>query len=233
MPILCECIRGGVFLKPSTGSSSGRSVMKFNIDNPKHVYVNAKGQELSGAFLQQYGDNWVLQMAIEQHPYLAQFCHSSLNSLRICTYRSVEDEEITILSAAIRIGHEGSVVDNLHAGGGLVGIDVETGKLGHEVYDQYANRTTILNDIDFAHSNFVIPEWNRIVEFCKQVVKLNHHCRLIALDITLDKDNQPRFIEWNVGGYGFSFWIPMMTGITSLGSKTDEIVEYCLKHKKI
>ena len=58
----------------------------------------------------------------------------------IISYRSVIDEQIYILSAAIRIGHEGSVVDNLHAGGGFVGIDVVTGEMQHEVLDQYGLR---------------------------------------------------------------------------------------------
>lgn len=224
---------GGVILKPSKGSSSGRGIMLFRYNESKNEYVSTTNQVLNGTFLKLYRDNWVLQEVVEQHPYLAQFCHSSLNTMRIFTYRSVANEEIIITSAALRIGHEGSIVDNMHAGGGMVGIDVKSGELGKYVFDQYGNKTTRLNTINFLESTFIIPEWEKILDFSKDVASINTDCRLIALDIALDKNNNPRFIEWNVGGMGYSFWISMMTGVTPFGEKTDEIVEYCLKHRKI
>lgn len=230
---IARIVQGGVILKPSKGSSSGRGIMLFRYDESRKEYVSTTNQVLDGPFLETYRDDWVLQEVIEQHPYIAQFCHSSLNTMRIFTYRSVVDEQICITAAALRIGHEGSIVDNLHAGGGMVGIDVKTGELGKYVFDQYGNKTTSLNTINFAESNYQIPEWEKITDFCKQVAKINTDCRLIALDIALDKDNNPRFIEWNVGGMGYAFWVSMMTGITPFGDKTDEIVDYCIKNKKI
>lgn len=223
---------GGAILKPSKGSSSGRGIMLFRYDESRKEYVSTTNQVLDGPFLETYRDDWVLQEVVEQHPYIAQFCHSSLNTMRIFTYRSVVDEQIIITAAALRIGHEGSIVDNMHAGGGMVGIDVKTGELGKYVFDQYGNKTTSLNTINFLESTFIIPEWEKILDFSKDVASINTDCRLIALDIALDINNNPRFIEWNVGGMGYSFWISMMTGVTPFGDKTDEVVEYCIKHKK-
>ena len=150
-------------------------------------------------------------------------------NMPIISYRSVIDEQIYILSAAIRIGHEGSVVDNLHAGGGFVGIDVVTGEMQHEVLDQYGNRTSVINGIDFSKERFSIPNWEDVIMFAKDVSGRNPHCRLIALDIAIKKNGKPVLIEWNVTPYSFSYWIPMMTGATPFGDKTEEIIEYCAR----
>lgn len=211
-------------IKPSVDSCSGRGVLLLDIRDGL-LCITKTGKIVDGQFLYNYHNNFVLQEAIVQHPQLAYFCKSSVNTLRICTYRSVQDEEIVVTAAAIRIGHEGSVVDNLHAGGGFVGINVRTGQLFHQVLDQYGNRHSSLNGINFATNTFNIPYWEKIIDFAKDVSLCNPHCRIFALDITINKQGTPILIEWNLSG--FSYWIPMMIGVTPFGDKTDEIVEYC------
>ena len=221
---------GKIILKPTMGSSSGRNILIF--EPQCNWYVSHDGKYvLNGCFLKEYGKDWVIQEVIEQHAFMSHLCSSSVNTIRVNTYRSVKDEKVYILSAAVRIGHAGSIVDNLHQGGGLVGVDVETGAMRHEVLDQYGNRTSMLNGIDFAKENFIIPNWEEIKLFCKDIAFRNAHCRLIALDIAIREDGKPVLIEWNVTPYSFSYWIPMMTGVTPLGDKTEEIIEYCLNNK--
>lgn len=215
-----------VILKPSLDSSSGRNIMKFIPKDNRYVSSSDEETILDGDFLYRYGKDWVLQEALSQHKYINQFSSSSLNTMRICTYRSVKDEQIYILSAAIRIGHQGSVVDNLHAGGGFVGIEMSTGKLMHEVFDEYGNRTETLNGIDFKNGDYRIPNWKQICDFSKRIAAVNRHCRLIALDVALTEDGTPKLVEWNVTPYSFSYWIPMMTGVTPFGDKTEEIADY-------
>lgn len=218
-----------VILKPSLDSSSGRRVMKFHNVANQYVAVNDETVVLDAAFLMQYGNDWVLQEAITQHSDLDAFCSTSVNTIRVFTYRSVVDEQVYVTSASLRIGHQGSVVDNLHAGGGFVGIDVKTGKLMCEVLDQYGNRTDSINGINFAQNEFSIPNMMDVLNFAKKVATHNHHCRLIALDITITEDGTPKLIEWNVTPYSYSYWIPMMTGVTPFGDKTEEIVKYCAR----
>ena len=224
-----EYLRGKmVILKLSLDSSSGRNIMKFVPKDNRYVSSNSDETILDGEFLIRYGKDWVLQEALSQHQYISQFCSSSVNTMRICTYRSVKDEQVYLTAAAIRIGHQGSVVDNLHAGGGFVGIEVATGNLMHEVFDQYGNRTETLNGINFKKGAYAIPNWEQVCDFSKRVAAANRHCRLIALDVALTEDGTPKLIEWNVTPYSFSYWIPMMIGVTPFGDKTEEIVEYVL-----
>ena len=166
----------------------------------------------------------MLQEAISQHPYLMQFCSSSVNTMRLCMYRSVVDESVVMFAAALRIGHQGSIVDNLHAGGGFVKIDVNSGMLGHVVYNQYGEMSKSLNGVNF-DENYQIPFWNEIRQYAISIASQIRHMRLLALDVSLDDKNKPRLIEFNVDG--FAYWIPMFSGQQVFGDKMEEVIDYC------
>ena len=218
-----------IVIKPAANSCSGNAVNLFSRiteDDGSSYFKDRDGQVLDGNYLLHYnfGKSFIIQEAIVQHPYLAQFCSTSVNTLRMCVYKSVIDEEIILFAAALRIGHEGSIVDNLHAGGGFVKVDPKTGKLGHNVYDQYGMTTNTLNGIDFSRG-FQIPCWDRIVSFARMISHQIHHMRLLALDVSLDVNEKPRLIEFNIKE--FAFWIPMFSGQQVFGDRIDEVIGYC------
>lgn len=196
------------------------------------IFTNGD-KELSGSFLKNFGTDFVVQEVIEQHPYLSQFSSSSCNTMRIMTYRSVVDESVNesvnVFGAVLRIGHEGSVVDNLFAGGGFVVINVETGELGNCVYNQYGQATTSINNADFSKESFQLPFWEQAVDFAKSVARQVPHHRLLAQDIVIDKDGQSRLIEFNVDS--FNWGLTMYAGKIPFGDKFDEVIDYCLKRK--
>ena len=86
-----------VVLKPTIDSCSGQGVLLFSKQN--NCFISNNGDVLSGEFLKSYNDDFVLQETIVQHPDLAKFNPSSVNTLRICTYRSVQTEEINVTGA--------------------------------------------------------------------------------------------------------------------------------------
>lgn len=53
---------------------------------------------------------------------------------------------------------------------------------------------------------------------------------MVALDIALDKDNNPTLIEFNVGGFGS--WFFYMGGNSVFGEYTHDIIERCYKDFK-
>lgn len=217
-----------LILKPSIDSNSGNGVTKFILRDNK--YLSSDGTHvLDGKYLLQYGKDWVLQEAIHQHSIMNQFCSTAVNTIRVNMYRSVVDEQVYVVSAALRIAKNGSIVDNGHAGGGLVHVDLVTGELGHEVVNQRGDRFPIFNGVDFLAQTYRLPDWVKIKDFCRNIATYNHHCRLIALDVALKKDGHPILIEWNIAPYSFSYWIPMLTGVVPFGDKTEEIVKYCVQ----
>lgn len=169
------------------------------------------------------GNDFIIQECVEQHPDIARFNPSSVNTLRIAVYRSVKDDKVHIMNSIIRIGSEGSETDNAHQGGRFVLID-KFGKLGHQAFDQYGRSVVVHNNTDFSNDYF-IPGWDNICDFSKTICQYVPHHRLLALDVVLKKDGTPCLLEFNVEG--FSMWLFQFTGNNAFGEFTDEILEYC------
>ncbi len=166
-----------------------------------------------------------MQESVIQHSYMNIFCSSSVNTIRLCLYRSVKNEESVVTASVLRIGKDGAFIDNAHAGGMFVGVNVETGDLGRLVFDQYGNKKTIWNGIDYTKNTFVIPNWDNVISFAKYIGTRIHHHRLIALDIALGIKGNPILIEYNLDG--FSYWLFMYTNQVVFGNYTDEVINYC------
>lgn len=214
-----------IILKPSVDAGSGVGVKMFTKAVEGGYFCDSI--KLTFEYLEnKCGRDIILQEGVEQSDYISQFNPSSVNTLRISLYRSVKDDECHVTSAIMRIGGKGSVVDNAHAGGCYVGINLD-GTLCHEVLDQYGRRSENFNGVDFTQ-NFIYPRWNEVTEFARSVGKYVPHHRLLALDIVLDKNNNPRLIEINCLYY--SSWLFQYTIGPAFGKFTDEILEYCRKN---
>lgn len=217
---------GSVILKPAINSCSGQGIKKFTRRGDGFFSVD-KGVALTKEYLLSYGDDFCLQEAIEQHSFLNQLCPSAVNTIRICLYKSVKNDESIVTSSVLRVGKAGKYVDNAHSGGYFAGVDKMTGELSKYVMDQYGNRIEEWNGINYAKNQLVIPNWDRVLSFARTIGdKILHH-RLIALDIALDKDGNPILIEYNLGM--FSYWLFMYTNQEVFGEYTDEVIDYCKK----
>lgn len=219
-----------ICLKPSIDTDSGRGVEFFE-RNSAGEFANKRGDLLDGSKLAKYLQNFVIQEVLDQHPFFAQFNNTSVNTLRLYTYRSVITEEVKVTAAALRIGRRGESVDNIHAGGHFVGIDIKTGQLQNHVLNGIGNSFEVFNGIDFGKTDFVVPEWNKILEFAKELALQNHHIRILGLDLSLSPDGQPKMVEINHGG--ISFWIPMFCGMDIFDGEIKEVVEYCLARQQV
>ena len=216
-----------VIIKPSVEGSSGMGVRCFVSDGGGKWKVYGGDEELTLWYLEtHYGLDFIMQERLEQHEAINHFCQTSVNTLRLTLYRSVTDDACHVPSAIMRIGNEGSVVDNAHAGGCYAGIDVASGKLKHEVLDQYGRRRTKFNGVDFAVQQQIPQElWEKVVRFAKSIGTYVPHHRLLALDLMIDKDGNPRLVEFNVEYY--SMWLFQFTVGPAFGEYTDEIINYC------
>lgn len=213
-----------IVIKPTVDSCSGNSVRLFEIKESNWVEIGS-GNKFDIKYLNtNYGDDLIAQECIEQADFMSYYNPTSVNTLRLTLYRSVLTDECHIPSAIIRIGANGSLVDNAHAGGGYVGIKVEDGTLCNKVLNQYGESQTEFNGIDFTLEH-KIPNWDKVLEFAKYIGQNVPHHRLIALDIMIDKFGNPRLIEFNCEAY--SMWLFQFTMGPALGKYTDEIIEYC------
>lgn len=214
-----------LIIKKSIDSSSGRGIsFVYRDDNGNFIDTETK-EILSDAYFKKYFEkNFVVQKVVKQSTFMDQLCKTSANTIRMAVYRSVETNEPHVINTIIRIGKDGSLVDNAHAGGMFIGIDSD-GNLGKYCCNQYGEKETVFNGVDFTSNKLTVPNFDKIKSFAENVATALPHQRLLALDIMLDENNEPVLLEYNIRA--FSVWLFQFTNGTGFGEYTDEIIDYC------
>lgn len=179
---------GEVIIKKSIDSEGGHGV--------QIVDMTATTDGLQKAILN--NDEFVIQEVVKQHPALAAIHSSSINTLRIMSL--LYEGEVHILSTILRMGRDGSRIDNASSGGIFCGVD-ESGKLRKYAYDVNGNRWD-------CHPSGVVFEGYEIpgVDKCKDIVRANairiaRFCKMPSWDFAIDENGDPIFIEVNMS-YG-------------------------------
>lgn len=175
-----------------------------------------------------YKKDFLIQEVLEQSDFMSSLNPSSVNTIRVAVYKD-EMGEAHHLGSILRIGANGSDVDNAHAGGRFCGIN-EEGVLGKYTLDALGGRQTVFNGFDFEHTHLQIPEFDSAVKLALSIAPHLLHHRLIAFDIAISKDGTPKLIEYNV--YGFSAWFFQFTRGGVFGKFTEEIMEECASELK-
>ena len=216
-------------VKPTRDSNSSHGVFTIKYEKTDY-FVNKNGAKhrCTIELLREIeGKNWIIQPFMEQHPDIQRFCTTSVNPIRINTYRSVKDDKVHVLKGGVlRVGFQGETNDGTHGNGKFIGINPD-GSLMHEVLDFYGTVTTSFNGIDFRET-YKIPNFEGICELAKNVATKVLHHRLLAFDIMLDKNGNPVMLEYNIEA--FSMWLPQFVGVAAFGEFTDEIIEYVRNH---
>jgi hypothetical protein len=124
---------------------------------------------------------------VEQHPEVARFHPSSLNTIRTWMVQS-GDGRWDMFEAVMRMGVDGTTTDNLSGGGIGARIDVETGRLcdpGRRRPDRptYPKHPTTGVQIE----GETLPMWNEVVALCKRTASLLPYLGLVAVDIAFSK----------------------------------------------
>lgn len=151
--------------------------------------------------------------------------YNSINTVRVCLYKSVRDNNFYVINSALRVGRDGKL-DN-ESGGGLVCFIDETGKLRDIAVNKYGEKFR-------EHPNtrekfgFNLPYFNELCEASKLVCKDILYARLVSLDMCLDHTNTWRAIEVNLLGHTIRF--AQYAGQPFFGEFTDEVIEYCLEN---
>lgn len=178
-------------IKPSLGGHWGIGVELFHSENG---YVPELKISLQDLFLK-YNKNFIIQEKLEQHPHLAKLNPTSLNTVRVLSYRSNND--IKILYAVVRIGRKGEVVDNETVGGIKADIDLQTGRIKGVAFGTPQEKTISQTDSGVVLDKYLIPSFPSVIEFIKKLHERLPYFDLIGWDISVDKDGQPAMIEWN------------------------------------
>lgn len=216
---ICQNLEGAV-IKPTLYGHWGEGVKLFHTENGHIPELDLSVADL----LANYKKNFIIQSKLEQHPDLAKLNPTSVNTIRVMSYR--KDNEVIILYAVIRIGRLGKSVDNETAGGIKADIDLATGRIKGLAFGSPTEKDMPQTDSGVVLDKYLIPCFPKVLDFVKDLHCRLPYFRLIGWDISVDTDGNPIMIEWNR-----SAELSQVAHGPAFGEYTEEILAAALKRK--
>lgn len=211
---------GGAVIKPTLFGHWGEGVKLFHTDNGHIPELDISVADL----FSNYNKNFIIQSKLEQHPDLAKLNPSSVNTIRVLSYR--RENEVIILYAVIRIGRMGKTVDNETAGGIKADIDLATGRIKGLAFGNSTEKDMPQTDSGVVLDKYLIPSFPKVLEFVKDLHQRLPFFKLVGWDISVDTNGNPVMIEWNR-----SAELSQVAHGPAFGEYTEEILASALKEK--
>lgn len=141
---------------------------------------------------------FLVQERIYQHEKMSAIFPKATNSVRLTSLYDKQTNDIVILPSFLKMGLGDMTVDNWAIGGLIVGLDVETGKLGEWAYYKpgYGEKTRVHPDTGVVFKDFEIPFFNETKEMIRKFHMQLKEVHSIGWDITITPDG-PCIIEGN------------------------------------
>ncbi len=200
-----------VVFKPNIGSMGGANV--YFLNNQKEVQAKME-----------FKKNYIIQEMIQQNKFFAKYNNYGLNTIRVNLYRSIIDNKINYLHAALRMG-TGKKLDNVTAGGISCFIRPD-GYLNYYAHDKFLNKYEKHPDTNLTFSeDSKIPLFEEMKSLAIKIAREMFFARLISLDMCLDEKQKWRVIEINLNDITLRF--AQHGGEPFFGQYTEEVIEYC------
>ncbi|MDO5316133.1 MAG: sugar-transfer associated ATP-grasp domain-containing protein [bacterium] len=177
-------------IKPSMIGMWGTGVRLFSTEegalNEKETVEN---------LFEQFGKDYIIQEKVIQHAEMSRLNPTSLNTLRVLSFR--HGDEVTIIYAVVRIGRKDRVVDNETSGGINADIDLSNGRIVDCAYGTPSEKRILCTDIGTELKGFEIPSFNQTLDIVKELHLRLPYFHLIGWDFGIDEQGRPVMIEWN------------------------------------
>ena len=177
-------------VKPTVDSGKGEDIRFFSgSDAPEEIRK----------LLSKYGDvDYIVQKVVRQHPALAQFNPSSLNTIRVVTL--FLNGKPHILSTILRIGAAGSEVDNVSRGGYQCTIRPD-GQLETLAYTCRSGEASYVEETldGIRFDSVTIPSWEAVRQTALDLSTKLPHLKFIGWDFGVDENGEVVLIEFNCG----------------------------------
>ena len=162
--------------KPNSGSFGADTKIWDLVDqSPESVFFELIANKTS----------WILEELIVQVPEMAQFNPSSVNSVRIPTFKTKVG--YVIFGTFMRMGRKGSVVDNAGAGGIFVRIDEKTGQIISDGHTEHGEVYVEHPDSRVKFKGFQIPQWEELMTLAVKCHKEIPEHKYVGWDFALTK----------------------------------------------
>lgn len=204
-----------IIMKPTIDSLCGRGITVLSSYSQADVLQA----------LHSYGADFVVQEVVVQSPEMAQFNQSSLNTFRITSLHL--NGRVSILSSIVRVGKQGSVVDNVGAGGYAVGVgnDGTVKECGYTAKGDVVRQTYGGKLL----SNIRLDGYEKVKSSALKLHSWMPYVPLIGWDLAIREDGQVILIEMNASTP--SVWFEQLCTGPLFGDRFDEVVRYVLCHR--
>ncbi len=176
-----ECI-----IKPTVCTCNGIGVAKLITDNK----IEQEQQ------IRSYKNNFIIQKKVKQHSVMNKLNESSLNTLRVFTYRTL-DGKIEYMTGKTfgRYGGKGAIMDNGSAGGGIFDVDEDGNVADHVVFFKKMQNKSFS---ELGIKNLRVPNLDLVKEMVVSLHQRLPHFDFVGWDIAIDEKGEPMLIEFNL-----------------------------------
>lgn len=174
-----------VILKIAKFSAGGAGVKFWN---------GAKNEKRELVDFLNSSTNIVCQEVLKQHAELNRLNATSVNTIRVMTL--LFDDQVHVLSSVLRMGINGSRVDNASSGGIVCGI-LPNGRLKNVAFDMLGNKF-LKHPQGTAFESVTIPNFSKCLEYSTSLAeRLSSTSRLMSWDLAIGESGSPFLIEFN------------------------------------
>lgn len=187
-------------IKPNRGFGGDGIMIINNFDAKNEIQIQEIQDHIYNIMEGNYSlanapDIAMLEQKIIPHPSLLDFCGEGLPDVRIIVHNCIP------VMAMLRLPTpESEGKANLHAGGAIAGIDLATGEITHVFH-----KNRLVESLPFAKKplrGFRIPRFDDMLMIALKA-QLISNLGYLAIDIVLDKNEEPLVLELNArGGLG-------------------------------
>lgn len=174
-----------VFMSKPYDGLGGADVKKEyakNIENKEEYFNNAIQNRI------------FLEELVVQHPEMNRLCSTSVNTMRIMTFNNHGNPRI--LWMGLRVGNGINAIDNFHAKGMAVNIDINTGKLVGNAIDKDLNEYVEHPTTHIKFDGFQIPCFEEAKKMVLEASLESDKILVVGWDVAIS-DKGPVIIEGN------------------------------------
>jgi len=218
---LCLSEPGSLIVKPSIDTGEGVGVDLLDTGSAEGVNKVFSERECGAGF--------IVQRFFKQHTALNRINASSVNTMRLFTYRRQNGEIVNVWRQNfLRFGGTGAWKDNVSCDGGFCHVH-EDGMLDGKVLTKAVVGAVPFGD-RFPFKPFAIPSFDRAVDFVKELHSRLLYFDSIGWDIAIAEDGEPCLIEFNIDA---NLRSAQMIGGPMFGEYIDEVMDRIESVKRV
>jgi len=159
------------------------------------LIVDASTNNLNDLFEKLKNENRIIEEIVQQCDIFSSLHPQSVNTMRVLTVSL--DNHVEVYAAFLRIGSNGSVIDNLSSSGLCAPIDIKSGTVKTDALNYIGKKIPHHPNTNIKFKEFKIPKWDEIMKTAVETASQTPDLKIIGFDITINSNDEIVIIEAN------------------------------------